>query len=700
MLKKHFRGYREIISYSSKYFYDDSLQAIKIRAKPIDQVIKFTFVTHDDRIEIIENSNQLEIDSIISEIDRISIQEPNSSIGIITPHTNQQKLLVDALLKHQNGEHLQKQHKIKIMTFDTCQGEERDIVIYSMVANPMSDKLWGVFIKDRKSVDLEEGGQIKLQRLNVGFSRAKEQMHFFLSKPLEEYSGSIGEALRHYNKICQDAKNLPDSNDTDPRSPMEKKVLHWIKETAFFKNNQSSIELHTQFPLGDYIKQLDKRYKHPSYVTDFLFVYTDEERKEHKLIIEYDGFETHFQNSSLINEFNYEQYYTEQHIYREKVLESYGYNFLRINRFNIGKDPIETLSIRFEKIIKKNFKVANSIIATIQNNISDLQNGSIKECTKCKEIKSLNNFMDMKLVNGYGRYCNSCKGTKSSRSYLSTDQVFNLHNHAEVQKIKCPLCSSEMSLRKRRSDNQKFYGCTKYPACKGTRDYTKKSLTIDDIIEIIEVQKSNMAGKEAFLDYEGNPCSTEIIAKKYLEKNNYKVIRAEVSFWQAMFCLAFWEEIFVGMEDPTPMNDIPRDLFLGDEFYMKRKLIIDDKFEYLKECNIFNFINGQIKKYGSYNTRLLQDGIRDNISFFNTSDVQEFLQKIDAKIFADIVYRIAQNPNSNRAGTPDFIAWKDLKLEMIEVKKEHETIRSSQVNWIKWFLKNNIPIKIIRVKAI
>ena len=34
MLRKHFRGYQELISFSSKYFYDGQLQAIKVRGKP------------------------------------------------------------------------------------------------------------------------------------------------------------------------------------------------------------------------------------------------------------------------------------------------------------------------------------------------------------------------------------------------------------------------------------------------------------------------------------------------------------------------------------------------------------------------------------------------------------------------------------------------------------------------------------------
>ena len=35
MLRKHFRGYPELINFSSKYFYSDNLQAVKIRGKSL-----------------------------------------------------------------------------------------------------------------------------------------------------------------------------------------------------------------------------------------------------------------------------------------------------------------------------------------------------------------------------------------------------------------------------------------------------------------------------------------------------------------------------------------------------------------------------------------------------------------------------------------------------------------------------------------
>lgn len=33
------------------------------------------------------------------------------------------------------------------------------------------------------------------------------------------------------------------------------------------------------------------------------------------------------------------------------VLESYGYKFLRINRFNVGQDSVKTLSDRLAKLV-------------------------------------------------------------------------------------------------------------------------------------------------------------------------------------------------------------------------------------------------------------------------------------------------------------------------------------------------------------
>ena len=355
-LKKHFRGYKELISYSNKYFYNDALQVMKIRGKHINEVIKFSYVENDSSKELLPNTNTQEIVFIISELLKLKAQQSTMSIGIITPHTNQQKLLVNEISKLQEYDYFKEKLKLKIMTFDTCQGEERDIIFYSMVANDDNDHLWGVFIKDLNKVDIEEGGQIKAQRLNVGFSRAKESIHFVLSKKTENYSGSIGEAISHYNFIIDQAKKERSAAEVDKNSKMEPKVLHWFYQTSFWKENQESIHFEPQFKIGEYLKQLDHSYSRPSYVVDFLLVYKDKNNKSHKIIIEYDGFEEHFNTDENINEFNWEYYQNEDDRYRQKVLESYGYKFLRINKFNHGENPIEFIDSAIKLIINKTKK--------------------------------------------------------------------------------------------------------------------------------------------------------------------------------------------------------------------------------------------------------------------------------------------------------------------------------------------------------
>ncbi|HID26980.1 MAG TPA: hypothetical protein EYP22_03995, partial [Methanosarcinales archaeon] len=98
-LLKHFRGYKENISYSNKYFYQNNLQVMKIRAKPINEVLKFSFVKHDGKVEVYQNTNIPEAEFITKELKKLKEIDSNKSVCIITPHTNQQKLLMEMISK-------------------------------------------------------------------------------------------------------------------------------------------------------------------------------------------------------------------------------------------------------------------------------------------------------------------------------------------------------------------------------------------------------------------------------------------------------------------------------------------------------------------------------------------------------------------------------------------------------------------------
>lgn len=413
-LLKHFRGYKELISYSNKNFYDGTLQVMKIRGKPADEVIKFSVVEHDGKTELMPNTNVPEINFIIADLQRLKESDSTASIGIITPHTNQQKKLMEMISARPEKDYWFDDMKLKIMTFDTCQGEERDIVYYSMVATNSSDRLGHVFIKDLSSVNLEDDSVIRAQRLNVGFSRVKECMHFVLSKPPENYSGAIGEAIRHYCQALKDAKKERRPAETDARSLMEPIVLNWFYQTDFWKRNRDLIELFPQFEIGKYLKQLDRNYNHPAYKVDFLLLCRKAgDGAVHRVIIEYDGFLEHFGGRPEGDTFGGQVYYSESDIYRQRVLESYGYKFLRINKFNIGKDPISTLNRRLGELIfmrPQSNNAADDIVDRIHGTAEGLQNGGMKVCPKCGEARILEEFRDLSLVTGYGRYCRKCKG--------------------------------------------------------------------------------------------------------------------------------------------------------------------------------------------------------------------------------------------------------------------------------------------------
>ena len=352
ILKKHFRGYMEIIGYSNETFYKGSLQVMKIRGKGINDVIQFYPVETENKIEKYKNTNQSEVDKILDELQRLKNENFQGSVGIITPFTNQQKLISSRVYDSEHWTFYQNQFKLKVMTFDSCQGDEKDIIYYSMVEKPDEDILRYIFPLDPNGVG-DEDGKLKAQRLNVGFSRAKESVRFVLSKEPGDIHGAVGKALQWYDR----ALKKPDrdheiTKKMDRNSPMEPVLYNLIKQTPFYKENESQIEIIPQFEIGKYIKQLDVYAQIPDYRNDFLFIYNGEERTR-MIILEYDGYENHFEDSEFINKFNYDRFYVEGDVERRKTIESYGFPFIRFNKFLLRDDPITFLNEQLEVHCKK-----------------------------------------------------------------------------------------------------------------------------------------------------------------------------------------------------------------------------------------------------------------------------------------------------------------------------------------------------------
>ena len=414
MLRKHFRSYPELISYSSATFYNHQLQAIKIRGVPLDEVVCFDQVEVGERITT-RVSNAVEAEFILEQLLELVDEERPPTVGVITPFREQQTLLTKLLFNHARGRDFEDKLRLKVMTFDSCQGEERNIIFYSLVATPGKDALNYIFPVSLTDAAQSVEEKLKVQRLNVGFSRAQEMIWIVHSMPIADYRGAIGQALNHYKNVLN-TKDVR-ADQTDPASPMEAKLLGWLQNTAFVQMHADRVEILPQFPVGEYLRQLDPTYSHPDWRVDFLLTFRSGKGPVH-VVIEYDGFEHHFQKNKQVHVGNHQRYLVEADVERQLTLESYGYRFLRVNRFNLGNDPVATLSERLTALIEVAVgePVSKAVDAVLEQ-AAGLANKELKACSRCGKIQKLEAFYDPALKSGdggHGRVCMDCKALEAA----------------------------------------------------------------------------------------------------------------------------------------------------------------------------------------------------------------------------------------------------------------------------------------------
>lgn len=145
---------------------------------------------------------------------------------------------------------------------------------------------------------------------------------------------------------------------------------------------------------------------------DFLVIYKNNDANIKQVIIEYDGLKDHFDNQELITGENFDEFYTNQHYEREKALETYGYNFIRLNKFNTQDDPINTLDRKLKETFSKKNKMNLSQYKVLEL-VKQSKEGNKKFCERCEKLKEIKYFKDTSLKTGYGIVCVDCKGIVS-----------------------------------------------------------------------------------------------------------------------------------------------------------------------------------------------------------------------------------------------------------------------------------------------
>ncbi|MCU0417266.1 MAG: AAA domain-containing protein [Cytophagaceae bacterium] len=160
MLKTQYRMHQTIMQYSSGYFYGDQLIAHESVAsrKLSDPVVSFIDTAGTGYEEQLVKSpfglkndgERVLVGKIVNEL--LEQFSHSVSIGVISPYKQQVLQLKEDFIQHKN---------IQVQTVDSFQGQEKDIIIISLVRS--NDKQDIGFLKD-------------LRRMNVAITRARKKL--------------------------------------------------------------------------------------------------------------------------------------------------------------------------------------------------------------------------------------------------------------------------------------------------------------------------------------------------------------------------------------------------------------------------------------------------------------------------------------------------------------------------------------------
>ncbi len=164
MLKTQYRANEKIMEFSSKKFYQGELisdESVKNHALSLDEPV-ITFIDtagcgfHEiQNPETLSFYNPHEVDILMNYLIKLVSNYPDASIGIISPYKQQVRFIEERFHSHEILRF------IKVDTVDGFQGEEKDIILISLVRSNEKGEIG--FLKDTR-------------RMNVAITRARKKL--------------------------------------------------------------------------------------------------------------------------------------------------------------------------------------------------------------------------------------------------------------------------------------------------------------------------------------------------------------------------------------------------------------------------------------------------------------------------------------------------------------------------------------------
>ncbi len=189
-LTNHYRSEsEELISFSNRHFYENKLRCIEYADHTQNQRIKHHFTENG---YFIDGVNEFEAEKVASFITKqIDHIDAESSIGLVAFSEAQLKSITQKIPARYAPqiEDLEESNRLFFKTLDQVQGDECDILIVSFGYGRNKE---GNFEMRFGPIN-QTGGE---KRLNVLFSRAKKEIHFFSSVKYVDFPQTKNESVK------------------------------------------------------------------------------------------------------------------------------------------------------------------------------------------------------------------------------------------------------------------------------------------------------------------------------------------------------------------------------------------------------------------------------------------------------------------------------------------------------------------------
>jgi superfamily I DNA and/or RNA helicase len=239
MLKEHFRSLAEIIEFSNHNFYEGEILPLRnIRdANKLKPTLENVYL-EEGRVDNKGQVNREEARAICAKVEEL-IQDPlyqDKTFGVISLKGKQQAEYISKQIDQYLTPRQQEKHKFLAGDPYTFQGDERDVILLSMVV--ATNRRFRALTRTSAK-----------QRFNVAVSRARDQIILVHSVKLDEDLDNQDD-MRY--KLLDYIKNQPVSlardSKPEPQTELEEDLFNWLREEGY--------EVSIQEQVGNYVIDL------------------------------------------------------------------------------------------------------------------------------------------------------------------------------------------------------------------------------------------------------------------------------------------------------------------------------------------------------------------------------------------------------------------------------------------------------------